>query len=828
MMNNKIVECDDKLMVKVAIEKINYDADILYTYSVPENFENLVCVGKRVLVPFGKGNSKRKGIIVEITGENLKIRNIKSIITVLDEAPFINKKMLQLALWMKNSYFCSLYDAIKLIVPAGSKKSAEIFYIFDKNNELINKINLSEGQNKLIKKIIDSGGKLNKARLIDSDNEKEYNKYIDELLKLGIIHEEISSIKNVGERLFKIVNVNENLDLQKLKLTEKQKKVYEFVKNSQDTSIKEICYFLGVSTSVVDGLIKKNILISSEKKVYKSPLSKKYNNAVNVEFELSDEQKIVYNKLSKNVSSDDYTVSLLHGVTGSGKTAVFIKLIDYALNLGKNVIMMVPEISLTAQIVSLFKGRYGDDVSIIHSGLSDWERFDEWKKIKEGKSKIAVGTRSAVFAPFDEVGLIIIDEEHEYTYKSESLPRFHARDVAKYRCKQCGGTVLLSSATPSVESYYLADVGKYNLCELTHRYGNTTLPNVEVVDMNDEVSNGNISQFSRSMIEAVNENIKCGKQSILFLNRRGYHTFAKCKECGEVLNCPNCNVSLNYHSDNNRLMCHYCGYSKEFSKVCVSCGKEAVYYTGFGTQKAVEQLEKFVPEANVLRVDADTTQKKYSHEKLFSEFKQGKYNVMLGTQMISKGLNFPNVTLVGIILADRALYSDDFRSYEKAFSMMTQVIGRAGRGDFEGKAIIQTFTPENSIIELAARQDYVGFYRNEIQIRKLMLYPPFVDLCVVGFNGSNEAKTLDVAMKFFSEIKKLAASKYSQMPLRIFKPTQANINKVGGKYRVKILIKCKNNKIFRNMISDMLMINKTKIKNNSVNVFVDINPDTVL
>lgn len=819
----------NKLMVKIAVEKISYESDILYTYLVPENMKDLIAIGKRVVVPFGKGNSKRKGIVVScLSTDDCDIRKIKSVDIILDEVPFISEKMMELASWMKNNYFCSLYDAIDVMLPAKLNGKFNVLYGINEEKYLNNREILSDDENQIIEKLRDNGGNLSKNIFVNSVEGRSHIKSIQKLINLGILYESVLPVRKRGQKLLKIVSVKDNVDVSKVSLTSKQKLTYEFIKKFDNISVKEVCYFVGVHFSVVEGLIKKNLLDVDDEIIHKNPNVDDCNIVNRLEYELSNEQKIAYDNLVMSLKENEYNVSLIHGVTGSGKTAVFIKLIDYALKMNKNIIMMVPEISLTVQMVNLFKQRYKHKVSILHSGLSDGERFDEWKKIKNGKSKIVVGTRSAVFAPFEDVGLIILDEEQEYTYKSESSPRFHARDVAKLRCKQSNGMVVLASATPSIESYYLAEKGIYKLCKLNERYGNAKLPNVEIVDMNEEASGGNFSQFSVAMIDAIKQNISCGKQSILFLNRRGYHTFAKCVECGKILNCPNCDVSLTYHSDNNRLMCHYCGYSKDFSKKCMNCGKEAVYYTGVGTQKAVEQLETLIPEANILRVDADTTQRKYSHEKLFDEFKCENYNVMMGTQMVSKGLNFSNVTLVGIIFADRALYSDDFRSYERAFSMMTQVIGRAGRGDFEGRAIIQTFTPENSIIDLAAKQDYVGFYRSEIEMRKLMLYPPFVDLCLIGFTCKNEEKTFYAALKFFNKIKKLAAEKYSKLPLRIFKPTQANISKVGGKYRAKILIKCRNNKMFRNMISEMLIINKKEIKNNSVDVFVDINPDNIL
>ncbi len=817
------------MIAKIAVDKVRYEIDTYYSYNIPEKFSNYLCVGSRVVVPFGRGNNKRQGIVMEITKENVENIDIKSIFAVLDEAPLLSNELFDLICWMKENYFCSIFEAYRTVISTGINMNVNISYKLNNNIQISEYQNLCEDEIKLINYIKECRNQIKSTDIVDYIGEKYYNKIVRNLIELGIIYEVGFKSKNVGEKILKNLMINDSFDINTYKMTPKQKKVYEFIKNSSGVTTKEVCYFTGVTKGVIDNLIKKCILKYDEKIIYSSPNkeiikeNRDYKDVI-----LSSSQDKAYEDIVNEIREGKENISLLHGVTGSGKTSIFMKLIDYVLEQEKEVILMVPEISLTAQLISLFRNRYGDNISVFHSNMSVWERFDEWKRAKDKKTKIAIGTRTAIFAPFENLGLIIMDEEQEYTYKSDAIPRFHARDIAKYRCKYNKCMLLLASATPSIESYFMAQKGIYSLHKLKGRYGNAKLPDVKIVDMNEEIQNGNSTLFSSELIENIKRNMEIGCQSILLLNRRGYHTFAKCRACGEVLTCPNCNISLTYHSDNNRLMCHYCGYSKDFTKKCSKCKENEVIYAGIGTQRAEDTLKELIPDLRVVRVDADTTIKKHSHQNIFKEFEKGNYDVMLGTQMVAKGLNFPNVTLVGILSADQTLYNDDFRSYERAFSLITQVVGRAGRGDKPGTAIIQTYTPESEVINMASNQDYESFYESEIPMRKLMLYPPYADICVIGFTGIIEKKVKLVSLELFEDIKKIASNKYKNIPLRIFKPIQASINKIGGKYRYKMIIKCRNNKIFRSMVSDILMMYNSKSKNKGVNIFVDINPDTIL
>ncbi len=633
--------------------------------------------------------------------------------------------------------------------------------------------------------------------------------------------------KTIGDRLVKTVSIIP--EMQNIKLTTKQKLIFDYLANLKGAAVKEICYFTGVSSALVNSMIKKGILKCEQICEYQSPKDENCDGLKHADkINLNQEQTQVFERMLNDCKELKHQISLIHGVTGSGKTMVLLKLIDYIISIGKDVIFMVPEIALTSQFIALFKGRYGNKVAVFHSGLSSWKRLDEWKRVKNGEAKIAIGTRSAVFAPFENLGLVIMDEEQEYTYKSDAAPRFHARDVAKHRCQINNCALILSSATPSLESYQMAKTGKYKLYTLKKRYANVQLPEVKVIDMNSGLPGNVSSQFSPELLDGIKDNIKYGQQSVLLLNRRGYHTFVKCGMCREIAMCPNCNISLNFHSANNRLMCHYCGYSCDFLSKCPVCGDKRLQYSGTGTQKAEILLAEAIPGIKILRMDADSTVSKKSFDEMFKKFADGEYNVLLGTQMVSKGLNFPNVTLVGILSADQILYSDDFRSYERAFSLMTQVIGRSGRGNLPGQAIIQTFTPENQIINMAAAQDYEAFFDSEIKIRQTMLYPPFVDLCIIGFVGINDLKTYNACTNFFEKFKQYVAENHSDLPLRVFTPTAMGVKKVCGKYRYKIIIKFKNNKKFREMLHKFLIEYGLNSKLQNIKIFVDMNPDMIL
>jgi len=487
--------------------------------------------------------------------------------------------------------------------------------------------------------------------------------------------------------------------------------------------------------------------------------------------------------------------------------------------------LLIPEIGLTPQVLKRFRALFGERVAVIHSGLSLGQRLDEYKRIKRGDADIIIGTRSAVFAPADNIGLIIIDEEGERSYKSDSSPRYHAHDVAKQRCAYHGATLLLASATPSIESYYLAERGVYKLLEMKKRYNSASLPDVSIVDMNLERISGNPTEFSQQLIDEVNSNLKRGEQSILLLNRRGFHTIISCVDCYQPIYCPNCSVPLTYHRKNGKLMCHYCGFAQEPATVCPACGSNRLKSMGFGTQRLEEELKMFFPAARILRMDADTTFSRYSYEKGFSEFKNGEYDIMVGTQMIGKGLDFPNVTLVGVLSIDKALYAGDFRSYERTFSLITQVVGRGGRGERKGRAVLQTFMPDHYIMNLAAAQDFKGFYNEEIAIRRALIFPPLCDMCILCFAGTDEEEVRGGA----AAVIQLMNTKLSQLqpktPVRVLGPVRASYGRLNGKFRWRIIIKMKNTAEMRGFISSLLTEGAKLKEMKKIAFYADINGD---
>lgn len=496
--------------------------------------------------------------------------------------------------------------------------------------------------------------------------------------------------------------------------------------------------------------------------------------------------------------------ALLRGVTGSGKTSVFIKLIARALASGKSAIMLVPEISLTPQMVGRFRRLFGSGVAVMHSSLSLGERADEYRRVKEGRARIVIGTRSAVFAPVRDLGIVVIDEEGEGTYKSESAPRYHTRDIAKQRCFAHSAFLLLASATPSLESYYFAKSGRYSLFELDERYNSAALPEVYMVDMREEAANGNHSAFSMTLLRELRSNLDRGEQSILLLNRRGYHTSVRCASCGAPAECPNCSLPLTYHKINDSLICHYCGFQKRVDRVCPKCGGKFFTMLGTGTQRIEDEISEAFPKARVLRMDADTTATKNAFERKFKAFAEGEYDIIVGTQMIAKGLDFPNVTLVGVLKTDNSLYAGDFRAYERTFSLITQVVGRSGRGGKRGRALIQTFSPEHYVLNLAAKQNYPAFYEEEIKLREAMLYPPFCDVVTVGFSSLLEKECGAAARKFAAMLAENAKPRGERLPLRILGPAPSAIGRINGRYRQKLMIKCRNSKALRALIENTL------------------------
>ncbi len=819
-----------KSFAKVAVENTAYHFDRLFDYLIPVEYEEFAVPGCRVMVPFGKGNRRRQGVIFELCG-TADCAGVKPLSALLDETPVLSQEMLRMARWFRDNYYCTYYEAAKVMLPSGINVHVVTSYRAAEGLDsltLTERSDITPQQRKILEMFIANKGLvLEKKHITEVMNLPVNSTIPDRLVEKGLLQRTDDAVRNIKDATVKMAALAPDWEKHTgPKLTPKQREIVNLLSDVQTASVKEICYFTGISQAVVDLLAKKGVVSYFEEEIYRNPYAGAGEGSGG-RVTLSEQQQLAFENLYRLYSEDEFRVSLLFGVTGSGKTSVFLRLIDEVLDDGKGIIVMVPEIALTSQTLGKFHERYGSKVAVFHSGLSLAQRMDEWKRVRDGEAQIALGTRSAIFAPFDRIGLVIIDEEQEYTYKSENSPRFHARDAARFRCGYNRALLVLASATPSIETYYNAtDGGRYDYQVLTHRYGNAILPDVEKIDISQmDIKDGIISP---RLYQALRDNLESGRQSILLNNRRGFNTFVSCRACNEVITCPNCSVSMTYHSDNKRLMCHYCGYSMPVPAVCPSCGEPFLRFAGHGTQKAEEELARLFPEARILRMDADSMTRRSSYDKKLGDFAAGLYDIMIGTQMVAKGFDFERVTLVGVLLADQALYSDDFRSYERAFSLLTQVVGRSGRGKSRGRAIIQTITPENPVIDMAASQDYRKFYRNEIILRKAMLYPPFADLCMVGFVGSRDEEVSRAAGNFLERLKYYTQRDYSDVPIRVLGPSPASVKKVSGRYRYKIILKCRNNARFREMMHLLLCESGSDPQSKEVTTFADLNPENVL
>ncbi|MDD6270268.1 MAG: primosomal protein N' [Oscillospiraceae bacterium] len=806
--------------VSVAVWDTAYSFDRLFTYT---SFES-VCVGCRVAVPFGFNNSKRVGMVLEAEETSGELdASVKPVIFVMDKEPLLNDEQLQLVHWLKEMTFCTYSDAIRAILPAGMQvelcQKAEI-------SPNIAEISLSDEEKSLLCFLQAAKSQRSFDRLLQAEGNADKQRIIDSLFEKKALQMTDYARQKVGNSGIKMIRLTGEYDaLSKIcRITPKQKKLIELLKEQPVLSEKEACYLCGITGSVVTSAVKSGIVERYTGDLFRDiPDIEKTRDASDIR--LSDEQTPVFEKISEAVRSRTPHCFLLHGVTGSGKTSVFLKLIDETIRMGRQVIMLVPEIALTPQVVKEFCSLFGQQVTVIHSELSLGQRADAYKRIKNGDVKIVIGTRSAVFAPAENLGLIIVDEEGERAYKSDSSPRYHAIEVAKKRCRTNNCTLLLASATPSVESYYYAKKGVYTLLEMKKRYADMPLPEVSVVDMNEERLLGNDTEFSDELMIALKENLKAGEQSILLLNRRGYHTIISCCDCNKPVYCPNCSVPMTYHKVNNSLMCHYCGHTEEMTESCRFCGGTRMRKMGFGTQTLEESLEKALPEARILRMDADTTMSRYAYEEKFSAFARGEYDIMAGTQMIGKGLNFPNVTLVGVLSVDKALFAGDFRSYERTFSLITQVVGRGGRGDKKGRAVLQTFMPEHYVLRLAAMQNYEEFYREEITLRRALVFPPICDICVIGFVGVSENVTAAAAQYAAQCIEELVRQTGFEKPLRVLGPMPFSYGKISGKYRYRLILKCKNTKEYRDLVREILNAVYSRREFAKIHIYADMNGD---
>lgn len=811
------------LVAKVAVSNTAYSFDTEYSYAVPSTFSSAAKAGCRVIVPFGKGNRRRIGFITRLYERESYNPDLKLMHSVVDDEPLISEEMMKIIFWLKENTFCTLFEAYKCVVPTGF--SYNIVKKYSLHNAQID-MPLSSDEQNLVNALLSAETDKEFDRILSSQTEsKTKQKVIDSLLEKGVL-EEIDNVKRrIGDEMIKMVKLSPEYISGEVcvDLTPKQNLVVNLLNECKSASVKEICYLVNVTSTIIKRLVQKRVLTQYDYEVLRTVESGSVENKSLDDIVLSDSQRKAFDGIKELIDDNKPCGALLYGVTGSGKTSVFLKLIEYTVKSNKTAIMLVPEISLTPQMVGQFKSYFGNIVAVIHSSLSLGQRVDEYKRIKNGEAKIVIGTRSAIFAPIKDLGLIIMDEEGEHTYKSESTPRYHARDIAIQRCGYNNCVLLLASATPSLESYYYAKNGRYHLFELDKRYSSAKLPKAVVVDMQSEEKDGNDSLFSRELIKGIKECLERKEQSILLLNRRGFNTNITCLDCKKPIECPNCNIPLTYHKRNNRLMCHYCGYSMGCKDECPECHGNHLKMTGVGTQRVEDEVQRLFPDARVLRMDADTTYSRFAYENNFKAFGEGKYDIMLGTQMIAKGLDFPNVTLVGVLSLDKALFAGSFNSYEKTFSLLTQVVGRSGRGDKQGVAFVQTYVPEHYVLELASRQDYKEFYAQEIALRKALVYPPFCDICVVGINSPIDIQAQKASMIFIDILKSNIYKLSYKFPLRVLGPSQFSIGKINNRYRYRIIIKCKNEKHFRELISTSLKDAMKHKDFSNVRIYADIN-----
>lgn len=818
-----------RLVASVAVDRCLYPFDCIYDYIVPPFLADKLGVGQLVSVPFGKGNKQRVAMIYALEEKECDPESLKQISGTAGNGTAINGEQLALTLWLKENTFCTYFDAIRAILPPGLNFSIREEYAFKDISES-ELCGLSEEEKEIV-------GRLRKIkgakRLSDAISgmraAPDEEKALERLKQKGIITGTEVMKRGIGDETEQMVRLAENYgENPKLaSLTPKQKKVLETVEEYDSASVKELCYICSVTSVVIKNLVKQGILEEYSYVVSRAETSCYSADRSPSDIVLSEKQQGAFDTLSALMETDKPSCALLHGVTGSGKTSVFIKLIDKAIRQGRTALMLVPEISLTPQTVASFRGIFGNTVAIIHSALSMGQRADEYKRIESGEAKIVIGTRSAVFAPLDNIGIIVIDEEGEHTYKSDRSPRYHARNAAKQRAFYHKSLLLLASATPSLDSAYNARSGRYTLVTLDERFNKSELPEVYTVDMKAEYENGNRGNFSMALLHEIELNLKNGEQTLLLLNRRGYYTHMTCIRCGETMKCPNCALPLTYHKANDSLCCHYCGFTVRTPDKCPQCGSAYISQSGTGTQRIEDEIKEYFPAARVLRMDADTTMSKNAFSERFAAFGRGEYDIMVGTQMIAKGLDFENVTLVGVLQIDKALYAGDYLGYERTFSLVTQVVGRSGRGSKKGRAYLQTYSPDHYVLQLAARQDYDGFYEQEIEVRKALLFPPFCDICLVGFSSVKNDYAEKAAKRFLEMFRDRLAKEAKPLPVRALGPTKMGTGMLAGRYRHKLVIKCRFNRQFREVMSDTVSAAYKDSGFEFVSFYVDINGEVV-
>jgi primosomal protein N' (replication factor Y) (superfamily II helicase) len=797
-------------IASVIVDVPTKQTDRAFDYLIPAQWSGTIQPGMRVIVPFGP--RKIQGFVTSLKTQS-EFKKLREIIEPMDLEPVLNKELLELGDWLTENTLCFKIFSYQVMLPAALKAkyekkvklaagveavdlSAPLQTIFENNLMIDWEDSLKSGMVPALQKEA-AKGKLEVIYMVKEKVKKKQRRFVRPLVSLAELKEAADQFPVKAE---------------------KQKQVLSyFVEHFDAIEMRQLVSELKTTSATVKALVEKKLLIDYEMEVYRDPFEHRTFKRTKP-LPLTDSQQNVIGPILNAIEDNRHEVFLLYGVTGSGKTEIYLQSIQEVIERGQEAIVLVPEISLTPQMVNRFKGRFGDLVAVLHSGLSAGEKYDEWRKIQRKEVKVVVGARSAIFAPFENLGIIIIDEEHETSYKQEEMPRYHARDVAVERAKTSNCSVVLGSATPSLESFARAQKKVYHLLSLPNRMNNQTLPSVEIIDMREELRNGNRSMFSRKLFEMLKDRIEKGQQTVLFLNKRGHSSFVMCRDCGYVMNCPNCDISLTYHRVNEQMKCHYCGYESHVPKQCPECASDYIRYFGTGTQKVEDELGKILPEARVIRMDVDTTGRKGSHERLLTDFQNGKADILLGTQMIAKGLDFPNITLVGVLSADTMLHLPDFRASEKTFQLLTQVSGRAGRHQLPGEVIIQTYTPEHYSVELAGTQDYDLFYQREMMIRKTHHYPPFYYLSLITVSHEHLMTVVSATEKIVNYVR----SQVSKDAV-ILGPAASPIPRINNRYRYQCLIKYKREpnltKILKTILDQYQLDTKSGLM-----VSIDVNP----
>ena len=792
-----------------------------YTYYVPQTLWLSLAVGDFVLVPFGSANKKHSALVTSVS-ETDDYSRLKPVLAQINASLSLNEEMMALVRFLCDRTLCTMGDAVRRLIPADAfAKSDEYFSV---NREALTPERKLNAKGSMVLDFIAAHEPVREERLA-----KEFGEEVrptlrrlladDFLIADTVIKESDGASENI---VFPIPNADTSV-LLKSKTAESHRRLWNRICNEKNIPAQTLIDE-GFKSAQIKALVKKGLITVEKREVLRNHYATL--SAVPHELRLTEEQQNAFHTLSQFLEEDAPRAALLHGVTGSGKTSVILALCEKTISMGKKAIVLIPEIALTWQSVAVFTATFGHRIAVMHSGLSDGERFDAYKRIRRGDIDIVLGTRSAVFAPITNIGLIVIDEEQESTYKSDMPPKYHARDIAKHRAAANKALLLMASATPSVESRREAEKGNYALVRLTKRYTGSALPAVKIVDMRKEnlVGEAQIGGTLRAMICEAYEN---GKQSMLFLNRRGFHSMLSCHACGEALLCPNCSVSLTHHKTlrGSRLICHYCGHKISVPHFCPKCAGEHLAFGGYGTQLIEEEIRSFLPDAKILRMDADTTKERYSQDEITGAFSRGEADILVGTQMIAKGHNFPKLSLVGVIAADNSLFLDDFRANERTFSLITQVIGRAGRAEGGGIAVVQTYNPDNETIRLSAKQDYEAFYQNEIDVRRALIFPPFCDIAVFSIGADEETELRTFSEEFAAALKEKQKNLFSDIPMLTYGPFEAPVFKIKNKFRMRIVIKFKNNKRARALFEELIREYGKKAAG-KISLSVDINPSS--